>query len=370
MRGISGLIVSLIVAALVIGIGGSLIVEPKNPASDPLAEQMAQDAGPNDMRSQLRIPLGASDVESALRSGDAKALMALIASGLDPNERDTSGETLLNQAVASGKIATVEVLLAAGADPEAEGRDGRRPVSVALANGFEAIVDLLVKRGAAPPPGETADSQQLAAHHAFDGFSTKDRTGDGDAAGGATENGQGAAGDDHRDDATAPSVGKTSPDDRPRASSQPPAIAPTVSPRIAVAQRLLLQLGYDPGPVDGLMGKQTRTAVQAFQKDFGLPPDGRVSDGFLTMLNDALYRQGAARELAVPPAPAPEEAPSRGFFGSFLGGLQWLLGGRFDSVAHPDEFRQYCKANGDTWIYDFGRERFVYCGHVDTGGDQ
>ena len=41
-------------------------------------------------------------------------------------------------------------------------------------------------------------------------------------------------------------------------------------------QSALAALGYDPGPVDGVMGPQTRAAVQAFQRGAGLASDGVV----------------------------------------------------------------------------------------------
>ena len=40
-------------------------------------------------------------------------------------------------------------------------------------------------------------------------------------------------------------------------------------------QALLVYLGYDPGEVDGLSGKNTRRAVLAFQAQEGLTADGR-----------------------------------------------------------------------------------------------
>jgi len=42
------------------------------------------------------------------------------------------------------------------------------------------------------------------------------------------------------------------------------------------AQRLLTQLGYDPGVVDGVAGAKTRAATQKFQKREGLPEDSRI----------------------------------------------------------------------------------------------
>lgn len=41
-------------------------------------------------------------------------------------------------------------------------------------------------------------------------------------------------------------------------------------------QQRLHDLGYDPGPVDGMAGPKTRAALGAFQKDRGLRPTGRM----------------------------------------------------------------------------------------------
>jgi hypothetical protein len=57
------------------------------------------------------------------------------------------------------------------------------------------------------------------------------------------------------------------------------------SPRIADLQAGLAELGYDPGPVDGLLGRKTREAIMAFQEDQGLIADGEYSDD-LSLLVD------------------------------------------------------------------------------------
>ena len=40
--------------------------------------------------------------------------------------------------------------------------------------------------------------------------------------------------------------------------------------RITEIQRALSRGGYNPGPIDGIVGRQTMAAVNAFQKDFNL----------------------------------------------------------------------------------------------------
>ncbi len=41
-------------------------------------------------------------------------------------------------------------------------------------------------------------------------------------------------------------------------------------------QQALLEVGIDPGPVDGIFGPKTEAAVLGFQLEKGLVPDGEV----------------------------------------------------------------------------------------------
>ncbi len=140
---------------------------------------------------------------------------------------------------------------------------------------------------------------------------------------------------------------------------------------IAELQGRLVALGYDPGPLDGRLGRRTRAAVRKFQRDARMSANGRVDDRLLGRLeSEARSRlQSRQQELRPLPAPTPNAGspPERGLFGSVLGGLQRLLGRDFDSLRQPAELAAYCHANGATWIYDFGREAFVYCGNVNAG---
>jgi len=49
-------------------------------------------------------------------------------------------------------------------------------------------------------------------------------------------------------------------------------------------QQALLDRGYNPGPVDGVIGAGTRRALRAWQKDAGLPADGYASGAVLDAL--------------------------------------------------------------------------------------
>ena len=43
-------------------------------------------------------------------------------------------------------------------------------------------------------------------------------------------------------------------------------------------QRALLKAGFDPGPLDGRLGRKTRSAVKAFQKNSHLTADGVIGE--------------------------------------------------------------------------------------------
>ncbi len=53
-------------------------------------------------------------------------------------------------------------------------------------------------------------------------------------------------------------------------------IAAFGSDDILQVQKALAEKGYSPGPADGIMGSQTRSAIEAFQKDHDLPASGRL----------------------------------------------------------------------------------------------
>jgi len=58
--------------------------------------------------------------------------------------------------------------------------------------------------------------------------------------------------------------------------------------RLAGIQRLLVVAGYDANPIDGLEGKKTSAALEAFLKDRRLPPDAANSAAFFQVMLDAV----------------------------------------------------------------------------------
>jgi peptidoglycan hydrolase-like protein with peptidoglycan-binding domain len=89
-------------------------------------------------------------------------------------------------------------------------------------------------------------------------------------------------------------------------------IAKAVETRQVVrAQRRLIDLGYDAGPIDGTAGPRTRSAVEAFQEATGGAKDGRITPQLLAALRRPAPRRPAPRRPA-PRRPAPRRpAPRR-----------------------------------------------------------
>lgn len=62
-------------------------------------------------------------------------------------------------------------------------------------------------------------------------------------------------------------------------------------PNIKQIQIALENAGYNPGRIDGKMGKGTRDAIKAFQRANGLVADGRVGKRTWAALRNYLYKK-------------------------------------------------------------------------------
>jgi hypothetical protein len=64
-----------------------------------------------------------------------------------------------------------------------------------------------------------------------------------------------------------------------------PAVQPSVaSPELEEIERLLGELSFTPGPIDGIMDAETAASIRAFQQAAGLPEDGLASPEILEEL--------------------------------------------------------------------------------------
>ncbi|MBK8906607.1 MAG: peptidoglycan-binding protein [Rhodospirillales bacterium] len=155
-------------------------------------------------------------------------------------------------------------------------------------------------------------------------------------------------------DAAPPTTaGAVAPERKRRIAARAPRRAP--SDRVATAQSLLTQLGFSPGPIDGAEGPRTRRAIRAYQTRRGLAVTGAVDDRVLASL-----RRDAASQ---PPRPG---SPS--LLTSVIRTISATVGPRVDSVREPGSVVRYCRNNRDTWVYDFGKDRPVFCKYIDQPG--
>ena len=70
----------------------------------------------------------------------------------------------------------------------------------------------------------------------------------------------------------------------PLQTARPLAEYPLNRSQIEKIQELLVAQGYDPGPVDGVLGSQTRQAIKEFQRTAKLPADGYPTPELLEVL--------------------------------------------------------------------------------------
>lgn len=61
---------------------------------------------------------------------------------------------------------------------------------------------------------------------------------------------------------------------------------------VMAIQTLLVRLGYDPGPANGVVGLKTNMAISAFQKSIGQPGDGHPSEAVRAQLEKAVAARG------------------------------------------------------------------------------
>lgn len=93
----------------------------------------------------------------------------------------------------------------------------------------------------------------------------------------------------------------------PKALAVPEAPA-TGRTEVMEAQRLLADLGYDPGPADGVAGRGTQTATRAFQRSRKLMTDGRITPDLLLQLRAAVAALPVVEPEITPVVPEPPVA--------------------------------------------------------------
>ena len=139
---------------------------------------------------------------------------------------------------------------------------------------------------------------------------------------------------------------KTAAPTQPSASAASPAKVPPAArpadPEVRAAQDYLSRLGYYGGPVDGIYGPKTRTAVANYQTDSGLPPDGKVS------------RDLIARLASAAPTPAQRDKAGRAAGPLYEPGDAYAYtDGQVETVLSANDDRvEWQDAKGQRWSTD------------------
>ena len=78
-------------------------------------------------------------------------------------------------------------------------------------------------------------------------------------------------------------------------------VGPAMSDTVSSAQRMLNQLGYNAGAVDGSYGGKTRTALEKFYADNGSSYDGKLDANEVADLRSSISARGLNNiaEIAV-----------------------------------------------------------------------
>jgi peptidoglycan hydrolase-like protein with peptidoglycan-binding domain len=123
-------------------------------------------------------------------------------------------------------------------------------------------------------------------------------------------------------------------------------------PHVREAQVHLAQLGFGPGPIDGLLGPRTATAIRAFQQAKGLEATGSLTTTVVSALRSDVAGRGIRpRSGAAAPATPVERGAEIQSDASHL--------------ANP--VAQSCRGNQGKWIYVEEFKRYVYCGAFSEG---
>lgn len=88
------------------------------------------------------------EIAPAALDGKNEILKTAILNGFDPNQRDSSGRTLIMFAAYNGHVKTVEMLIKAGANINIKNFDGSTPLMWAASGPFAETVCLLLQNGA------------------------------------------------------------------------------------------------------------------------------------------------------------------------------------------------------------------------------
>jgi hypothetical protein len=222
---------------------GSQMTVASTPAPEPTTSPVAD--APRQPVSTIEALLAAAT------RGDKETVKLLLEAGVHADVKDADDSTALILAARAGHGEIAALLLNAHADSNGADRHGMTPLMAAAGAGHLDVVRILLAAGA-----------DLSAH---------DSTG-----------------------LTALMWAEKSGHTQIETLLAPKGLPPE-NARVARLQRFLIELGYDPGPVDGLYGPQTAAAVRDYQRQTQLPITGLVTEELVKHARQSLRERRLAR---------------------------------------------------------------------------
>lgn len=92
---------------------------------------------------------GSNLIDAAFK-GDIDTVKQLLDNKVNPNSKDSDGETALHYAALKGHSEVVNLLLKKGANPNIKDKDGGTPLMSAAWGGHAEVVNILLGKGANP----------------------------------------------------------------------------------------------------------------------------------------------------------------------------------------------------------------------------
>lgn len=113
--------------------------------------------------------------------------------------------------------------------------------------------------------------------------------------------------------------------------------------QIRQVQYQLFALGHKPGPIDGILGPRTESAIKAYKAEVGLTADERITEGLIEHLADEQRELALAGDLPdMPAAPALARTSKQ----ASASDKPWLSGGDLPLPQYAPGSR-YVYANGE-----------------------
>jgi peptidoglycan hydrolase-like protein with peptidoglycan-binding domain len=122
--------------------------------------------------------------------------------------------------------------------------------------------------------------------------------------------------------------------------------------RVAQVQELLKEAGFNPGPIDGILGPRTKEALRRYQADRGLPATGALDEATRQALlpSERPPEGGDAKPEAAQHIPLPSEPPPEAGDAKPEAWLKAPPGGDFKKVSSLVQLPDFVSGLGTLYV--------------------